>query len=483
MEKVQEKAKKGNVLLPITIVLLIFILVLLFFLSPFKEMIFPSALEPELTLSVVESVGPNSETGLYRVVVAAAVEGNPEPQVTFTRNDGVGEMAANHTLVLLEEGETYLLRALATNTEGSAEAELELFAGIAVGAFSDGTGTDGDSVVDESALASDEDEDGTDASSETEPDEGEGEADTDGEAVPAGPRIVNILLVVGMDVLDLLGHPDESYPMRYEEDTHRFLVNVEYEGDGDLDFQVEATHGIIDRVGPGMVAEGAPENLQPFVFVWRSPSNPAGNLEALNVRLTISATDPFGSCDTKIIQIALLPEPEDRPEMTSSYDPITTLTGQVNEDGPVFKSSDSSGAPSFYVGDLATNIKVKGFVSFDISELAGKNIISARLNMRGTAVGTPAAYSSNLRISSTNYGSSLDSADFSSPTSFIRGFRPGFNDLSFSNDQLRDYLQAVATAGGRYAQFVLAYEGIANNGAADGRSILVQDVSLEVTYN
>jgi hypothetical protein len=483
MEKVQGKEKKGNFLVPIIVVLVVAILILLFLLSPLKEMLFPSASDPEVALSVVESFGPDSETGLYRIVVEADVEGKPEPQVTFTRNDGIGEMEANQTLILLEEEETYLLRVLATNTEGSAEAELELFAEIMVGTASGRADSGGGTDVGEPTPDSDEDEPDADLSSELSPDADEDDMDVDDEGEPAGPRIVDILLLVGLDIVDLLDRPDESHPLRYEEDTHRFKVNVECESEEALDFQVEATHGIIDRVGPGMAAEGAPDNIRPFVFTWRSPANPAGNLEALNVRITVSATDPFGACDTQIIRFALLPEPEDRPDMTANYDPITTLTGQVNEDGPVFKSADSSGAPSIYVGDLASNIQVKGFISFDISELAGKNIISARLNIKGTAVGTPAAYSGNLVIYSTNYGSSLDSADYSAPKNSIRSFRPGFVDLSFSNDQLRDYLQSVTTAGGQYAQFVLAYAGITNNGTADGRSILVQDVSLEVTYN
>ncbi len=468
MEKVQGKDKKGNLSVPIIFVLVVIILILLFFLSPLKEMFFPSASEPELALSVVESIGPDSETGLYRIVVEADVEGKPEPQVTFTRNDGVGEMEANHTLILLAEEETYLLRALATNTEGSAEVELELFAGIMVGTFSGGADSGGGADVGEPVPGSDEDED---------------DADVDDEGESAGPRIVDILLVVGSDFVDLLDHPDESHPMRYEEDTHRFVVNVEHNREGELDFQVEATNGIIDRVGPGMVADEAPENLRPFVFAWRSPANPAGNLEALNVRITVSASDQFGAYDTKIIRFALLPELEDSPEMTGSYDPITVLTGQVNEDGPVFKSADSSGVPSIYVGDLATNIKVKGFISFDISELAGKNILSARINMLGTAVGNPSAYPGNLGIYSINYGSSLDSADYSSPVNSIRSFRPGFSDLSFSNNQLRDYIQSVAEVGGVYAQFLLEYFSTIDNGVADGRSILVQDISLEVIYN
>jgi len=285
-------------------------------------MILPSVSEPELALSVIESSGPDSETGLYRVVVKAETGGKPEPEVTFTRNDGVGEMEADHTLILLEEEEIYLLRALATNSAGSVEAELELFAGIMVGAASGGADSGGSADIGELAPGSDEDEEEPDADlsgeASSDDDTGVADAEEDEVAEPAGPRIIDVRLIVGSDLIDLLDRPDESYPMCYEENTHRFLVNVEYEGEGAIDFQVEATHGIVDWFGPGMLADDVPENLHHFIFTWRSPANPAGNLEALNVRITVSATDPFGACDTKVIKLSLLPEPEERPGMTGA---------------------------------------------------------------------------------------------------------------------------------------------------------------------
>ena len=458
-------------MIPIIVVLVVIILVLLFFLSPLKEMIFPSASEPELVLSVLESSDLDMETDLYRVVVKAEVEGKPEPQVTFTRNDGVGETEANHTLILLGEEESYLLRALATNTQGSVEVEIELFPGILVGTTSVEAASGGVADIGEPVPGSDDD--------------GATDAEEDEVAEPEGPRIVDIRLLTGSGMVNILDHPDESFPLSYEEARHTFNVFVEYEGEGEIDLQVEATHGIADWVGPGMLAEDAPENHRPFVFVWRSPANPAGNLEALNVRITVSATGPFGTSDTTIVRLALLPELEEHPEasMTGNYDPVDTLTGQVNEDGPVFIAADSSGAPSIYVGDLITNVKVKGFISFDINELAGRNIISARLNIKGAGVGNPSAMPGNLGIGSTNYGNSLDASDYTSPVNSIASFRPGFRVMDISNNQIKDYIQSVATAGGRYAQFVLGYASTSNNGVADGLSILSGDISLEVTYN
>ena len=84
METVQPGSKKRNLVIPLIIALLLVILVLLFIISPLKELIFPSASEPALTLSVVESIGPDAETGLYRMVVEAKAEGKPEPQVPLT---------------------------------------------------------------------------------------------------------------------------------------------------------------------------------------------------------------------------------------------------------------------------------------------------------------------------------------------------------------------------------------------------------------
>lgn len=483
MEEIRENKKKKNLFVAIIVLLVVLILVLLFLLSPLKELLFPATVEPEMILSVAESVGPDPGTGLYRIVVEAQVAGNPEPQVTFSRNDGVADMAVNQTLILLAAEEIYLLRAVAVNPHGSADAELELYAGIAPGT-SGGAGSS-DDTADGAAPDSNgnEADPGPDSNGDTAPEDDEGEPGSDDVVEPTGPRIADLFLVIDSDRVDLLNIPGESFPMRYEEATHRFMVIVENTVGEEPDLEVEATHGVVDRVGRGMLTDDAPENLIPFVVNWISPANPAGNLEALNVSLTFSACYRSGACDTETISLALLPEAEDRPEMTGNYSPVTALTGQVNEGGPVFKSSESSGVPSFYVGDLANNKKVKGFISFDISELAGKNITSARLNMQSTAVGSPGSYSGSLAIRSINYGNSLDAVDYNLPANSIRTFRPGFSDLSFSNDQLRNYIQSVAIEGGTFAQFVIDYPEVTNNATADGRSILVQDVSLVVTYN
>jgi len=71
----------------------------------------------------------DEDTDLYRIVVEAVVFGNPDPEVTYNRNDGIGVMGKNHSLILLEGGASFLIKAIASNTLGSAEASLELFAG------------------------------------------------------------------------------------------------------------------------------------------------------------------------------------------------------------------------------------------------------------------------------------------------------------------------------------------------------------------
>ncbi len=131
MEAARNKSAKKTYFVPLVTILSLIIIVLVFLLSPLKNLVFSPDVEPTLVLTVVESTGPETSSGLFRVVVEAQVDGKPEPQITFNRNDGIGIMeSTNHTLLLMEEGEAFLLKAMASNSRGTAEAELEIFAGV-----------------------------------------------------------------------------------------------------------------------------------------------------------------------------------------------------------------------------------------------------------------------------------------------------------------------------------------------------------------
>jgi|GEM_PF-6270075 len=113
--------------------IIVLLLVIIVFISPLNKIIFPEESAPTLALVVTEPPKLDKPTGKYRVVVEALVTGNPEPEVLFNRNDGLGIVERNQALVLLDEGEAFMLTAIAANSAGEARAALEINSGVTAG--------------------------------------------------------------------------------------------------------------------------------------------------------------------------------------------------------------------------------------------------------------------------------------------------------------------------------------------------------------
>jgi hypothetical protein len=95
---------------------------------------------PEIDLEVAGD--PQlGEGGRYRFEVSAKVSGKPAPEVTFNRDDSMGEAGKNRAVILLDPGETFVVTAAAKNPLGKSEATLELKAAGETG------GTDPDPPV------------------------------------------------------------------------------------------------------------------------------------------------------------------------------------------------------------------------------------------------------------------------------------------------------------------------------------------------
>ncbi len=129
MAEDQGSKKNKRLIIALVIVAGLFVLTLILFLTPLHTLFFLPQSAPTITLEIAEGPELDENTDLYRIIVEAIVLGNPEPEVTFNRNDGIGEMEINHSLILLEAGDSFLIKAIASNSLGSAEASLELSAG------------------------------------------------------------------------------------------------------------------------------------------------------------------------------------------------------------------------------------------------------------------------------------------------------------------------------------------------------------------
>jgi len=81
---------------------------------------------------------------------------------------------------------------------------------------------------------------------------------------------------------------------------------------------------------------------------------------------------------------------------------IVTLNDVPSESGQVVETGGSG--PSLYVGDSVGNVGSRGYMSFDISSLAGKTVTKAKLKLAGADIdGDPFAELDGLWIGRTSY--------------------------------------------------------------------------------
>lgn len=118
----------AKVLIVLSTIIILLLIVLIVLLTPLKSLVFPEETTPTIELEVTEEMVIDPTTGRYRTVVTAVVDGNPEPTVRFNRNDGIGTVGSSSTLILLSEGESFTLVAIAENKTGSKSASIELHA-------------------------------------------------------------------------------------------------------------------------------------------------------------------------------------------------------------------------------------------------------------------------------------------------------------------------------------------------------------------
>jgi hypothetical protein len=479
MDNGQTVKKKNSAALVIIIILLFMLLILLFFLSPLKEMILPSQGEPDITLVVMESADSANTEGLYRILIEAVVEGNPEPQVQFNRNDGIAEVEQNYSLVLLEEGETFLLTAVAVNTNGSAQASLELTAGIAVGISSAGSAAFEGAGADEPDSEDEDTDDGEGAAGDDD-DTGVEPAEGDENNAPE----IEAVFYEEDNISDLVFR-SEALPVRYVERRHNFVL-VAADADGDaLEFDVAASHGrIVDttRIAVDSVA-----------FTWLSPANPEGNLEALNVSVTVTARDPAGAADRQIIGVALLPVIGDGggDEAADPGDLASERTVRIPADPALsgFVASDEEVRTGVVlVGDSFANKMYKGFLTFNLAEIRGvaaEDILVAMISFQHVnKSGRPESFATWLDLKEFDYGPTLDVRDFAVGGTLFYKFRAeSFASGTVAQGSLITGIRQAINAGKTRFQVKMGLDaGTNSNDADDLFQFRPENVFLEITY-
>lgn len=423
----------------------VIILLLIILISPLKELIFPPQQEPAITLELLESPVLDLETDLYRFTVTAITSGNPEPEVQFSRNDGIGDVDPNQTLILLGSEESYLLNAVAVNEHGSAQASLELSAEM------------------------DPDADSDAADDEEEADESEGEDDTDADAEGDGgaggnspPRIEEIFF--GSDNITEMVNRGEALPMRYEEGRHDFIVTaVDPDGD-EISFTISENHGHVSEISRVVVDSVA--------FEWISPANSEGMMEgALDVQIEVTAADSSGGSEVAVIKLALMPVLDgEGPVDFGEPVPMGIRFGvQANPDRSGFVTADGVvRTGTVIVGDNDANVQHKGYLTFvltDFPDIASEDITGAFIRFESVNIsGRPESIGRFVDFKYFEYGPTLDRTDFAiGGRRFIMIGNDSFGSGSTAQGSLVTEVRRAIDAGKTEIQIKIGLDEVTNN--------------------
>lgn len=137
-----------------------------------------------------------------------------------------------------------------------------------------------------------------------------------------------------------------------------------------------------------------------------------------------------------------------------------------------------------FIGDSISNTDVKGFFAFDVSTLAGKDVISATLYMEGTIIGDP-SFKGTVTLRWGTY-LPLDAGDYLM-LGLVRPvdtFNNGQNPIVFSREDLAVAIENCANIYHEKLQFGITYYNDTTDGdnLLDGREYRTEDISLIIYY-
>jgi len=160
-------------------------------------------------------------------------------------------------------------------------------------------------------------------------------------------------------------------------------------------------------------------------------------------------------------------------QQTKTFNYIGTKSGFVDSAGTV----NVTGAVN--AGDLDSGIYQHGFVMFDISELEGKTVISAKLIYSYDLLGSPFTGLGNMIVGRCNYDP-LDTSDLDVSFLQIASFS-GAPPTSISNDALKSLLQDVINLHAGSFQLVVRFSNTTNSDLQSDQ-FRSSGWKLEVTY-
>ncbi|MCL5985385.1 MAG: hypothetical protein M1371_02325 [Actinobacteria bacterium] len=216
---------------------------------------------------------------------------------------------------------------------------------------------------------------------------------------------------------------------------------------------------------------GAESNPDPnsYRFTYTAPAA-AGTY---NIQITVE--DGKGGSDTasKSVNVVL-------PTHTVTLNAVAGETGYIDTAGNIFTYSA-------FAGDDTAHRVCRGYISFDISSLAGKHIVEATLNL--APISTWGDYSGMgvLYLGNVSYGTGgLVPGDYGLLSDPLTNYPAAtVGNVSLSSATLVSRLQALVSASNPRMQFRIHWSGegaAPDNGAFDGVGWLPANCKLNVTY-
>lgn len=294
------------------------------------------------------------------------------------------------------------------------------------------------------------------------------------------PQIIKIIYS-GQDIIDEAGPLSVSY----QQGLHEFEVTAKEPEGENIDLEVSAGLGTITEIvilEPGI-----------FRFTWSVPEAPSGTVDPIGTALDLIVLDINGNRDTYRIEIILTPpEQEDQifePVEEASIGFIilkasNELSGTVIEDDQAFTGN-------ILIGDDAQNRVVKGYISFDISDLTSIEADSiSRVDLRFDSVrsiGSPRHISNTVIFKVFYYGNSLDLQDYYDngvvfATTDAMNF--GGSNKIINSDYLRNRLKLAIEEGKQWFQISIRLDGNSNkNDGIDDFQIRPKDIYLDIDFD
>jgi len=181
-------------------------------------------------------------------------------------------------------------------------------------------------------------------------------------------------------------------------------------------------------------------------------------------------------------------EPPETSPPTTSTSPQQTgldLPKRTNEGGYLEYGGETFAGGNIYAGDSANNKPCVGFISFDISSIAGKTIEAATLTFSSAAVqGDPLAYLDAFWINVVEWGAEpITQSDFNLPGIAIQSFNS--SSITCTAEKLKTEIQKAINNGKSRFQLRVHFSGpyTDNDSSRDGWEYAQVSVNLNVKYN